>query len=1066
MIPRIIEYSARNRFIVFLFVCFLILWGYWALQRTPLDAIPDLSDTQVIIYTEWAGRSPDLIEDQVTYPITSTLLAAPNVQAVRGFSYLGSSFIYVIFKEGTDIYWARSRILEYIQAVRNKLPADVNPVLGPDATSLGWGFEYALVDESGNNSLAKLRSIQDFNIKLGLESVPGVSQVASIGGFVKEYQVTIDPNRLLAYNIPLTKVIEAVRKSNKDVEGRVLEFSGIEYMIRGRGYLKDIQDLKEVAVGTNGSGTPILLRDIATVQIGPDIRRGLAELDGKGEVAGGIVVVRFGENVLSVIDRVKQKIKTDIQPSLPKGVKIITTYDRSDLIHRSIHTLTGEIIKLSIAVSVVCMIFLFHFPSGLVVILTLPISIIISFICMYYLGVTSNIMSLSGIAIAIGAMVDASIIMVENAHKKLEEWLDEHPEAGGRCPAAERFQVLVDAAKEVGPSLFFSLLVITVGFLPVFTLEAQAGRLFKPLAYTKTFAMLFSSFLAITLTPVLMTLLIRGKIRPEEKNPVSLILRRIYAPFAQLSLRHPKLLIATAILLIAVSVYPFTQLGSEFMPPLYEGTLFYMPVTVPAASISEVSKLLNMQDKLIKSIPEVEQVFGKAGRAETATDPAPLEMFETIINLKPESHWRSGMTVDRLTDELNDALTIPGVANSFTMPIKARIDMLATGIRTPVGIKVLGPNLEVIEKIGKQLEEAIKGIRGTRSVYAERATTGYFLDIKVKRVEAARYGLSIDDVLDVVQSAIGGMSLTTTIEGRERYPVNVRYARALRSDIDSLKRILVPVMPGNGGLAPSGMVGSVTSASSVNVLQIPLGELADINITKGPTVIKSEEGLLTSYVYIDFSGRDVGGYVDEAKAKVASIVIPEGYRLQWSGEYEYLVQTHERLKLVIPLTLLIIFVLLYFNTHSITKTMIVLLAVPFSLVGSFWLLYILNYNMSIAVWVGIIALAGLDAETGVIMLLYLDLAYTQWKEEGRLKSLADLKEAIMHGAVKRIRPKIMTVSVILAGLVPILFSAGTGADVMKRIAAPMVGGVVTSTILELMIYPAIFLLWRKRIFKG
>ncbi|MDR3631169.1 MAG: CusA/CzcA family heavy metal efflux RND transporter, partial [Desulfocapsaceae bacterium] len=729
MIPRIIEYSARNRFIVFLFVCFLILWGYWALQRTPLDAIPDLSDTQVIIYTEWAGRSPDLIEDQVTYPITSTLLAAPNVQAVRGFSYLGSSFIYVIFKEGTDIYWARSRILEYIQAVRNKLPADVNPVLGPDATSLGWGFEYALVDESGNNSLAKLRSIQDYNIKLGLESVPGVSQVASIGGFVKEYQVTIDPNRLLAYNIPLTKVIEAVRKSNKDVEGRVLEFSGIEYMIRGRGYLKDIQDLKEVAVGTNGSGTPILLRDIATVQIGPDIRRGLAELDGKGEVAGGIVVVRFGENVLSVIDRVKQKIKTDIQPSLPKGVKIITTYDRSDLIHRSIHTLTGEIIKLSIAVSVVCMIFLFHFPSALVVILTLPISIIISFICMYYLGVTSNIMSLSGIAIAIGAMVDASIIMVENAHKKLEEWLDEHLEAGGRCPAAERFQVLVDAAKEVGPSLFFSLLVITVGFLPVFTLEAQAGRLFKPLAYTKTFAMLFSSFLAITLTPVLMTLLIRGKIRPEEKNPVSLILRKIYAPFAQLSLRHPKLIIATAILLIAVSVYPFTQLGSEFMPPLYEGTLFYMPVTVPAASISEVSKLLNMQDKLIKSIPEVEQVFGKAGRAETATDPAPLEMFETIINLKPESQWRSGMTVDRLTDELNDALTIPGVANSFTMPIKARIDMLATGIRTPVGIKVLGPNLEVIEKIGKQLEEAIKGIRGTRSVYAERATTGYFLDI-------------------------------------------------------------------------------------------------------------------------------------------------------------------------------------------------------------------------------------------------------------------------------------------------------------------------------------------------
>ena len=1063
MIARIIEYSARNRFVVFLFVAFLILWGYWALQKTPLDALPDLSDTQVIIYTEWEGRSPDLIEDQVTYPITSTLLAAPKVQAVRGFSYLGSSFIYVIFEEGTDIYWARSRILEYIQAVRNKLPAEVNPVLGPDATSLGWGFEYALVDESGGNSLAKLRSIQDYNIKLALESVQGVSQVASIGGFVKQYQVTVDPDRLRAYNIPLTKVMDAVRKNNRDVEGRVIEFSGIEYMIRGRGYLKDIQDLQNIAVGTNGSGTPIQLRDIANIQIGPDIRRGLAELDGKGEVAGGIVVVRFGENVLNVIDRVKKKIAIDVQPSLPEGVKIITTYDRSDLIHRSIATLKDEIIKLSIAVSVVCIVFLFHLPSALVVILTLPIAIIISFICMFYLGVTSNIMSLSGIAIAIGAMVDASIIMVENAHKKLEEWLVEHPEAGGHCPSAERFRVLVDAAKEVGPSLFFSLLVITVGFLPVFTLEAQAGRLFKPLAYTKTFAMLFSSFLAITLTPVLMTLLIKGKIRPEERNPVSTFLRTIYEPFARLSLRVPWLVILGAIVIMVGSVYPFLKLGSEFMPPLYEGTLFYMPVTVPAASISEVAKLINLQDKLIMTIPEVQQVFGKAGRAETATDPAPLEMFETVINLKPEAQWRPGMTVDRLTDELNDKLSIPGVANSFTMPIKARIDMLATGIRTPVGIKVLGPRLDEIEKIGRQLEEAIKPIRGTRSVYAERATTGYFLDFKVKREEAARYGLAIDDVQEIIQSAIGGMNLTTTIEGRERYPVNVRYFRGLRSDIDSLKRVLIPVMTGNGARPAAGMGGAPTGISSpTTLLQIPLGELADIRITRGPTVIKSEEGLLASYVYIDFSGRDVGGYVDEAKAKVASIKIPDGYRLQWSGEYEYLVRTHERLKLVIPLTLLIIFVLIYFNTQSIPKTLIVLLAVPFSLVGSFWLLYILNYNMSIAVWVGIIALAGLDAETGVIMLLYLDLAYAQWQKEGRLKTLADLKESIMHGAVKRIRPKIMTVSVILAGLVPIMFSTGTGADVMKRIAAPMVGGVITSTILELIIYPAIFLLWKRR----
>jgi copper/silver efflux system protein len=1064
MIARIIEYSTRNRFVVFLFVAFLILWGYWALQRTPLDALPDLSDTQVIIYTEWAGRSPDLIEDQITYPITSTLLAAPKVQAVRGFSYLGSSFIYVIFEEGTDIYWARSRLLEYIQAVRNKLPADVNPVLGPDATSLGWGFEYALVDESGNNNLAKLRSIQDYSIKLALESVQGVSQVASIGGFVKQYQVTIDPNRLLAYNIPLTKVMDAVRKSNRDVEGRVLELSGIEYMIRGRGYIKDINDLKNIAVGTNGTGTPILLKDIANIELGPDIRRGLAELDGKGEVAGGIVVVRFGENVLNVIDRVKQKIKTDIQPSLPKGVKIITTYDRSDLIHRSIATLKDEIIKLSIAVSIVCIVFLFHLPSALVVILTLPVAIIISFICMFYLGVTSNIMSLSGIAIAIGAMVDASIIMVENAHKKLEEWFFEQPEAGGRCPSEERFRVLVDAAKEVGPSLFFSLLVITVGFLPVFTLESQAGRLFKPLAYTKTFAMLFSSFLAITLTPVLMTLLIKGRIRPEEKNPVSGILRKIYEPFARFSLRLPRLVILGAIVILGVSVYPFLKLGSEFMPPLYEGTLFYMPVTVPAASISEVAKLINLQDRLIMTVPEVQQVFGKAGRAETATDPAPLEMFETVINLKPEAEWRPGMTVDRLIDELNDKLTIPGVANSFTMPIKARIDMLATGIRTPVGIKVLGPDLMEIEKIGRQLEEVIKPIKGTRSVYAERATTGYFLDIKVKRDEAARYGLAIDDVQEIIQSAIGGMSLTTTIEGRERYPVNVRYFRGLRSDIDSLKRVLIPVMMGNGvrPATETGAAGAIGSSSPATVLQIPLGELADISIAKGPTVIKSEEGLLASYVYIDFSGRDVGGYVDEAKAKVASIKIPDGYRLQWSSEYEYLVSTHERLKLVIPLTLLIIFVLIYFNTRSVPKTMIVLLAVPFSLVGSFWLLYILNYNMSIAVWVGIIALAGLDAETGVIMLLYLDLAYAQWKKEGRLKTTSDLKEAIMHGAVKRIRPKIMTVSVILAGLIPIMFSTGTGADVMKRIAAPMVGGVITSTILELIIYPAIFLLWKRR----
>ena len=1050
MISRIIEYSAKNKFIVILLVTFLSLWGYWAIKNIPLDAIPDLSDTQVIIFTEWAGRSPDLVENQITYPITSTLLAAPKVQAVRGFSFFGSSFIYVIFEEGTNIYWARSRILEYLQSVKEKLPSNVNPVLGPDATSLGWGFSYAVVDDTGAYDLAQLRSVQDWNIKLALESVPGVSQVASVGGFVKQYQITLDPNRLAAYNIPLMKAIEAVRKSNKDVEGRVLDFSGVEYMVRGRGYITNIKDLENISIGTNGSGTPVFLRDVAKIQIGPEIRRGLADLDGRGEVAGGIVVIRFGENVLNVIERVKEKIKKDIQPSLPKGMKIITTYDRTDLIRRSIDTLKDEIIKLSLAVSVVCIIFLFHLPSALVVILTIPVAIVISFICMYYLGVTSNIMSLGGIAIAIGAMVDASIIMVENAHKKLGDW-EVHGKQGSRV------NIIIEAAKEVGPSLFFSLLVITVGFLPVFTLQAQAGRLFKPLAYTKTFAMLFSSFLAITLTPVLMTVFMRGKMQLEEKNPVSHMLHKLYEPAVRIALRYKRIIIILAIVIMATTAYPFLQLGSEFMPPLYEGTLFYMPVTVPGASVSEVSKLLHIQNKILMEIPEVIQVFGKAGRAETATDPAPLEMFETVINLKPESEWRTGMDVDKLKNEMNDALSIPGVANSFTMPIKARIDMLATGIRTPVGIKVLGPDTDMIEKISLDVENAVKNVSGTRSAYAERLTTGYFLDIKPKREELPRYGLTGDDVQDVIETAIGGMNVTTTVEGRERYTVNIRYARELRNDIEKIKRILIPV---NLSVSPYTMA---SPSSEEGIAQIPLGEVADISIKKGPTVIKSEEGLLANYVFIDFTGRDVGSYVAEAKKCVESRVkLPDGYRLEWSGEYEYLLKTHKRLKLVIPLTILIIFVLIYFNTKSVIKTGIIFLAVPFSLVGSFWLLYLLNYNMSIAVWVGIIALAGLDAETGVIMLLYLDHAYEQWKREGKLRGRDDLKEAIMHGAVKRIRPKIMTVSVILAGLVPIMFSHGTGADVIKRIAAPMVGGVFTSTILELIIYPAIYMLWRGR----
>ena len=1051
MIARIIETSARNRFAVLLFVFAAVVWGYWSLYNTPLDAIPDLSDTQVIIYTEWSGRSPDLVEDQVTYPITSTLLAAPQVQVVRGFSFLGSSFVYVIFEEGTDIYWARSRILEYLQAVRSKLPADANPVLGPDATSLGWGFSYAVVDETGKHDLAELRSVQDYHIKLALESVPGVSQVASVGGFVKQYQITIDPARLLSFNIPLTKVLEAVKKSNRDVEGRVLEFSGAEYMIRGRGYIRSLKDIEAIAVGSNSAGTPVYVRDVAQVSLGPEIRRGLTDLDGRGEVASGIVVVRFGENVLNVLDRVKAKIG-EIEPTLPQGVKMVTTYDRSDLIRNAVKTLRDQLIELAVVVSVVCAVFLFHLPSAMVAILTLPVAILISFICMYYLNVTSNIMSLGGIAIAIGEMVDSSIVMVENAHKKLEEW-------ESRGSPGNRSDVIIEAAKEVGPSLFYSLLVITVAFLPIFTLQAQAGRLFKPLAYTKTFAILFASFVAVTLTPALMTVFIRGRIRPEEKNPVSIVLHRIYEPAVRFALRFRRSVLAGACILLVLTAFPFMKLGSEFMPPLYEGSLFYMPVTVPGLSVSEAGRILQIQDRLLKGIPEVEQVYGKAGRAETATDPAPLEMFETVINLKPESQWRTGMTVEKLKDEMNEALAIPGVANAFTMPIKARIDMLATGIRTPVGVKILGPDLAELERIGLELEHHIREVPGTRSVYAERLTTGYFLDFDIRREEAARYGLTVDDVQEVIQSAVGGMNLTTTVEGRGRYPVNVRYPRELRDDPETLKRVLVPVMMQNAAAMPN------TMGASGAVVQVPLGQLADIRLVKGPTVIKSEEGQLASYVFVDFGGRDVGGYVEEAKRKTAGLKIPDGYRLEWSGEYEYLVKTEERLKLVIPLTLLIIFILIYLNTRSIQRTLIVLLAVPFSLIGSFWFLYFMGYNMSIAVWVGVIALAGISAETGMVMLLFLDLSYDRWKSEGRMRSLADLREAILHGAVQRLRPKVMTVATNL-GLVPILFSTGTGADVMKRIAAPVIGGLLTSLVLVLVLFPVIYMIWRGREFRS
>ena len=1039
MLAKILELSARNKFLVFLLVTFLTIWGIWAIYNTPLDAIPDLSDVQVIVYTEWTGRSPDLVEDQITYPIVSTLLAAPKVRAVRGKSFLGLSFVYAIFEDGTDIYWARSRVLEYLQGVTGRLPGGVTPVLGPDATGVGWGFQYALVDETGKHDLAQLRSLQDWTLKYTLSSVPGVSEVASVGGFVKQYQITVDPTRTHVYKLSLMKIMEAVRRSNRDVEGRVIEWSGREYMIRGRGYIKDKTDIEKIVVGTDGKGTPILLRDIAAVQLGPEMRRGVTELDGKGESVGGIVVVRFGENVLGVIERVKEKIK-EIEPSLPEGVKIVTTYDRSELIHRSVDTLREEVIKLGIAVSVVCIIFLFHLPSALVVILTLPIAILISFICMYYLRISSNIMSLSGIAIAIGAMVDASIIMVENAHKKLEEWYCDSK----KQHECTRFDVIIDAAKEVGPSLFFSLLVITVGFLPVFTLEEQAGRLFKPLAYTKTFSMLFASFLAITLTPVLMTLLIKGRIRPEDDNPISHSLRKVYHPVAAFSLRFRKLVILAAIVIVGITVYPFSKLGSEFMPPLYEGTLLFMPSALPGASITTMTDLLQTEDRIMKQFPEVDQVFGKAGRAETPTDPAPLEMVETTVTLKPMKEWRPQFQKwEDLRDEMDNALTMPGVANTWTMPIIGRIDMLSTGIRTPLGIKIFGPRLDEIERIGLDVEKTVRDVPGTRGVYAERANTGYFLDFTINRDEIARYGLTVDDVQDIIQSSIGGMNLTTTVEGRERYPVNVRYPRELRDNLEKLKRVLVPLMDGN---------------------HVPLAQLADIRVMRGPGLVQSEGGRLTANVTLHISGSDFGGYVQTAKKAIAEKVkLPSGYTLKWSGQYEYMESVKAKLFYVIPLTLLIIIVLIYLNTQSWLKTAIVLLAVPFSLVGTVWLLYMLGYHLSTAVWVGVIALAGLDAETGIVMLLYLDMSYNRWHQEGRINSLRDIEDSVMEGAVKRIRPKIMTVSVILAGLVPIMFSTGTGADVMKRIAAPMVGGVVTSTILELIIYPAIYVIWKERL---
>jgi Cu(I)/Ag(I) efflux system membrane protein CusA/SilA len=1031
MIERIIEWSAKNRFMVALFILFTTAWGIWALKHTPLDAIPDLSDVQVIVFTEWPGRSPDLVEDQVTYPIVTTMLAAPNVKVVRGYSFFGLSFVYIIFEDGTDMYWARSRVLEYMQQVAGKLPEGVTPVLGPDATGVGWGFEYALVDETGKHDLSELRTFQDWYLKYWLESVPGVAEVASVGGYVKQYQIEINPDTLLAYNLPLKTIINAIRRSNNDVGGRVVEFVGREYMVRGRGYIKSIKDLEKVVVRVK-NGTPIFLRDVASIHLGPDIRRGVTDLNGKGDVVGGIVVVRYGENVLNVIERIKKKIE-EVKTAFPEGVKLVPTYDRSKLILRSIDTLKEKLIEESIIVSLVCVIFLFHFRSALVAILTLPIAILMSFIAMYYIGLNSNIMSLGGIAIAIGAMVDAAIVMVENAHKKLEQW--KHKGEKG-----SRTEILIEAAKEVGKPLFFSLLIITVSFIPVFTLEAQEGRLFKPLAFTKTFAMFFASFLSITLVPLLMVLLIKGRITPEHKNPVNRLLIWLYNPFVHAVLKWRKVTIIFAIIALVLTIPAFMRLGSEFMPPLWEETIMYMPTSLPGLSITQAQQIIQVQDRILKSFPEVETVFAKAGRARTPTDPAPLSMVETNIILKPESEWRKGMTPEKLIDEMDKALKFPGMSNAWTMPIKGRIDMLTTGIRTPIGIKILGPDLNQIQKIGEQLEKALKDVPGTRNIYAERVVSGFFYDFFIDRNEIARYGLTVGDVEDIIETAIGGKNITTTIEGRERFPVNVRYFRSLREDINSLSRVLVHT--------PTGA-------------HIPLTQLAKIVPTTGPPVIKSEEGQLVGYVYVDVAGRDLGSYVEEAKKIVKeNIKMPTGYYLVWSGQYEYMQRAKERLKYVIPLTLLIIFVLLYMNFNSVPKVLIVLLSVPFAIIGGIWLLYLLKYNLSVAVWVGIIALAGVAAETGVVMIVYLDEVYERREKEGTMNNIKDLYDAVIEGAVMRVRPKMMTVSAIIAGLLPIMWSRGTGADVMKRIAAPMVGGMVTSTILTLVIIPVIYYMWR------
>jgi len=1046
MLNPIIDWSARNRFLVLLGTLFIVLAGAFAVLRTPIDALPDLSDVQVIVYTEYPGQAPQVVEDQVTYPLTTAMLSVPKSKVVRGFSFFGASFVYIIFEDGTDIYWARSRVLEYLNFAAGRMPKGVTPQIGPDATGVGWVYQYALLAK--DKTLAELRSIQDWFLRYQLAKAQGVAEVASIGGFVQTYQVTVDPVKLRAYGIPLMKVAQAIRDSNRDVGGRVVEMAETEYMVRGRGYLRGREDIEQLVVKAE-QGTPVLIRDVARVELVPDERRGLTELNGEGEVVSGIAMARYGQNALEVIHNLKTKV-AEVSSGLPAGVTVETVYDRSDLIHRAIDTLKRTLAEEALIVALVCIVFLLHVRSALVAILMLPVGVLVAFIAMRLLGINSNLMSLGGIAIAIGAMIDAAIVMIENAHKHLER--TPLPPGGGGAGGEEaafqqRAEAIIAACKEVGPALFFSLLIITVSFLPVFTLEAQEGRLFAPLAWTKTFAMAGAALLSITLVPVLMLLFIRGRILPEAQNPVNRALIRAYRPVIAWVMRFKGLTLALAAVSLGLTFLPASRLGAEFMPTLNEGTLFYMPTSLPGMSITKAAEVLQTQNKIIKSFPEVASVYGKAGRANTATDPAPTEMFETVINLKPEAEWRAGMTVDKLIAEMDRALQFPGISNAWTMPIKARIDMLSTGIRTPIGIKVFGKDLVEMERLAREIEAVVKAVPGTTSAFAERITGGFYLDIEPDRARLARLGLAIGELQDVIGTALGGEMVTTTVEGRERYGVAVRYPRELRSDPERIAReVLVPAMGG---------------------AMVPLGQVAKVSISQGAPAIRTENALLSAYIYVDIRERDIGGYVADAKKAVAEKVkFPPGYYVAWSGQFEYMERAIEKMKIVVPATLLTIFLLLYLNFRRLTETLIVMLSVPFALVGGVWLMWLLGYNMSVAVAVGFIALAGVAAETGVVMLIYLDHAWQAAQKKsaaaGRRPGLDDLYAAVMEGAVERVRPKMMTVVAIMAGLLPIMWGTGTGSEVMRRIAAPMVGGMVSSTILTLIVIPAIYALVKGR----